>query len=66
MTGRIPNRAARLAATLFAATALVAVTAGAASAKVVYNNIPKPFPAGMNSWPFQAQKVFSNSFLAFC
>jgi hypothetical protein len=57
MTGRIPNRAPRLAAALFAATVLMAITAGAASAKVVYNNIPKPFPAGMNSWPFQAEQT---------
>jgi hypothetical protein len=57
MTGRIPKRAARLGAALFVATALVAITAGAASATVVYNNIPKPLPAGMNSWPFQAEQT---------
>jgi hypothetical protein len=57
MIGRIPKRAAKLAAALLAATAVAAVAAGAASAGVVYNNIPKPFPAGMNSWPFQAEQT---------
>jgi hypothetical protein len=54
MTGRIPKHAARLAAALFAASALAAITAGAANATLVYDNVPYPFPAGMNSWPFQA------------
>jgi hypothetical protein len=57
MIGRIPTSAAKLAAALLAATAIAAVAAGAASARVVYNNIPKPFPAGMNSWPFQAEQT---------
>src|SRR5580693_1450733 len=57
MTGRIPTQAARLAAALFAASALATVTAAAASATVIYDNIPTPFPAGMNSWPFQAEQT---------
>jgi hypothetical protein len=40
MTGRIPRRAARLAVAILAATALLAVAAGAASAsEVIYNNL---------------------------
>lgn len=57
MTGRIPTRAARLAAALLATTAIVALTSATASATVVYNNIPKRLPAGMNSWPFQAEQT---------
>jgi hypothetical protein len=47
MSGRIPARSARLAAALFAATAVAAVAAGTASAnEVIYNNIPsKALPA---------------------
>lgn len=40
MTGRISARAAKLVAALFAATALMALAADAASAEVIYNNIP--------------------------
>ncbi|HSZ04322.1 MAG TPA: hypothetical protein VK778_03865 [Solirubrobacteraceae bacterium] len=57
MTGRIPKHTARLAAALFAASALAAVTAGSASAALIYDNIPAPLPAGMNSWPFQAEQT---------
>jgi hypothetical protein len=53
----IPKMAVKLAGVLVAATAVVAFSAGAASASVVYNNIPKPLPAGMNSWPFQAEQT---------
>jgi hypothetical protein len=53
MIGRIPKRAAKLAAALLAATAVVAVAAGTASAALIYNNIPKPLPAMMESESFQ-------------
>jgi hypothetical protein len=38
-----------------AVLAVAAETAGAAG--VIYNNIPRPFPGGMNSQPFQAQQT---------
>ncbi len=49
MTGMIPNRAAKLAAAMFAATALLAVAAGTAGAEVVYNNIPGSLPGNFAS-----------------
>jgi hypothetical protein len=49
MTGRIPKGAAKLAAAIFAATALLAVAAGTAGAEVVYNNIPSPLPGNFAS-----------------
>jgi len=58
MTGMIPKRAAKLVAAILAATAVVAVAAGTASANtIIYNNIPSPFPAGMNSMAFQATQT---------
>ena len=53
----IPRMAVKLAGALAAAAALMALAAGVANASVVYNNIPKPLPAGMNSWPFQAEQT---------
>jgi hypothetical protein len=49
MTGRIPRRAAKLAAAILAATALLAVAAGTASAELVYNNIPSALPGNFAS-----------------
>ena len=55
MTGRIPRRAARLAAAVLATAGALAMTAGAASAsEVIYNNIPSPLPGNLPSVPFQA------------
>jgi len=52
MTGRILGRAAKLAAALLAAIAVLSVATGAASAGVVYNNIPKTFPGNFLSVGF--------------
>ena len=49
MSGRIPARIVRLGAALLAAIALGAITAGAASAEVVYNNVPSPLPGNFAS-----------------
>jgi hypothetical protein len=54
MTGRIPARAAKLAAALLAATAVLAVAAGTASAEVIYNNVPSPLPGNLPSVSFGA------------
>jgi hypothetical protein len=54
MTGRIPGRAAQLAAAILLAIALSVVSAGAASAKVLYDNIPKTLPANFASIGFEA------------
>jgi hypothetical protein len=54
MTGRIPGRAVRLAAVLLTAAAISAISAGAASAKVLYDNIPKTLPANFASIGFEA------------
>ena len=56
MTGRIPARAAKLAATILATTAVLAVAAGAASASgtVIYSNIPSPLPGNVPSVGFEA------------
>jgi len=49
MNGRIPARVVRLAGALLAAIAVAAVAAGAASAEVVYNNIPAKLPGNFAS-----------------
>lgn len=49
MIGSIPRRAAGLAVALLAATVVVAMTAGAASAAVLYNNIPRYLPGNFAS-----------------
>ena len=54
MTGRIPERAAKLVAAIFAATALLAISAGTAGAEVIYNNIPSPLPGNFASVGFDA------------
>lgn len=55
MIGKIPLRAARLAATILAAGATCALTAGAASAsEVVYNSVPSPTPGNVVSVGFEA------------
>lgn len=54
MSGRIPGRAVKLAAAILVAVAVSAIGAGAASAKVVYNNIPKVLPANFASIGFAA------------
>ena len=55
MIGRIPARTAKLAASLTATCAVLAVAAGASSAAtVVYNNLPKPLPGNVQSVGFQA------------
>ena len=57
MTGRIPRGARRAAAVLMAAGGVLAMSAASASAGIIYNNVPNPFPGGMNSQPFQAQQT---------
>ena len=54
MIGRIPKSATKLAAALFAATAIMAIAAVTASATQVYNNISKPLPGNLPSVGFQA------------
>jgi hypothetical protein len=54
MTGRNPARAAHLVAALIMAIAISALSAGAASAKVLYDNIPKTLPANFASIGFEA------------
>lgn len=55
MIGRIPVRTAKLAASLTATCAVLAVTAGASSAAtVVYSNLPKPLPGNVQSVGFEA------------
>ena len=49
MSGRIPARVVRLAGALLAAVAVAAIAAGAASAEVVYNNIPAKLPGNFAS-----------------
>lgn len=49
MTGRIPGRAARIAAALMAAAGMSAFAASAASAEVVFNNVPSPLPGNFAS-----------------
>jgi hypothetical protein len=57
MTGRIPARPAKFVAAILATTAMMAVAASAASAEVVYNNIPSPLPGNMASWAFEATQT---------
>jgi hypothetical protein len=59
MTGRIPARALRLAAAGFGAAAMLAMSAGAASAnETLYSNQPgKPKPGNINSQPFEASST---------
>jgi hypothetical protein len=47
-------RIARLAGAILAATAALAITAGAASAETIYNKIQKPFPGNVVSQAFEA------------
>jgi len=49
MSGRIPARIVRLCAASLTVLAVGAVTAGAASAETVYNNIPTPLPGNFAS-----------------
>ena len=49
MSGRIPARVVRLAAAVLAASAVGAVMASAASAEVVYNNVPAKLPGNFGS-----------------
>ena len=49
MTGRIPARVTKLAVAILAASALLAVAAGAASAEVVFNNNPAVNPGNVTS-----------------
>src|SRR2546423_6378795 len=55
MTRRIP----KLAAAMLAATVVLALAAGAASAAktLIYNDIPSPLPGNLVSQPFQAQQA---------
>ncbi|HWG09199.1 MAG TPA: hypothetical protein VN672_09350 [Solirubrobacteraceae bacterium] len=56
MNGRIPTRAAKLAAALVTAIASLAIAAGAASASgtVIYNSMPSPLPGNVPSQAFEA------------
>jgi hypothetical protein len=54
MTGRIPERAVKLAAAVLVAVGALAIGAGAASAAVLYNNIPKTLPANFASIGYEA------------
>lgn len=55
MTGRIPARVARFAASALALTAVSAVAAASAGATTVqYSNMPKPFPGNVPSVGFEA------------
>jgi hypothetical protein len=54
MTGRIPGKAVHLVSALLLALAISAVSAGAASANVLYDNIPKTLPANFASIGFEA------------
>jgi hypothetical protein len=54
MIGRIPARVAKMAVALLAVGALTALTAGASSAEVIYNNIPSPLPGNFASIGFDA------------
>ena len=49
MSGRIPARIARLCAAFLTVVAVGAVAAGAASAEVVYNNVPSKLPGNFAS-----------------
>ncbi|HME03638.1 MAG TPA: hypothetical protein VKG38_11500 [Solirubrobacteraceae bacterium] len=58
MTGRIPQRAALLVVAMLAAGALSALVAGAASAQLVYKNVPTPRPkAGFPALGFESDSV---------
>jgi hypothetical protein len=57
MTGRIPARAAKLAAATLATGAILSAGAGAAGATTVYNNIPNPLPGNMASEAFEATQA---------
>jgi hypothetical protein len=57
VVGRIPTRAARFVAALFAAGALLAVAAGAAAGAtgtVIYSNIATPLPGNVPSQAFES------------
>lgn len=53
MTGKIPKSLAAI----FAATAILALMVGTASAGTVYNNIPKPIPGNVVSLGFEATQT---------
>jgi hypothetical protein len=57
MTGRIPARAAKLAAATLATGAILSAGAGAAGATTVYNNIPNPLRGNMASEAFEATQT---------
>lgn len=59
MTKRIRARASKLTMAILATTAVLAVTAGAASGATepVYNNIPSPLPGNLPSWGFEATQT---------
>ena len=54
MSGRIPARIARLCAAFLTVVAVGAVAAGAASAEVVYNNVPSKLPGNFASIGLEA------------
>jgi hypothetical protein len=57
MSGRIPARAVAAATAILAAGAVSALLAASASATVIYNNIPTPFPPNAVSQAFQATQL---------
>lgn len=55
MTERIPARVATLVAAILAASAVLALAAGSASASaIIYNDVPMPMPGNMVSVAFEA------------
>jgi hypothetical protein len=57
MSGRIPARCARLIVVVLATAAAFALAAGAASAEVIYNNIPSPLPGNFVSYGNEAYSM---------
>lgn len=57
MNGRIPTRTAKLLVAFLATAAVLAIGAGAASAEVLYNNIPSPLPGNFGSYGNEAYSM---------
>jgi hypothetical protein len=57
MVGMIPTRMIKLSATILVAAGALAVCAGAASAELVYKNVPTPRPKGFPALGFESDSV---------